>query len=292
MSTRPENSTNGRAPHRAPTAPWYLKAGLATLGTVAPPLASAWAEQLFCTPPRPPLRPAEAEALADAHAGSLQVGGRRLATWTWGRGPAVLLVHGWGGRGAQLHGFVRPLLAAGLSVVTFDGPGHGASEGRLSSLVEHGRAVREVAEALPTELRAVIAHSMGDAATALAMAAGAAPARAAFVAPPSSAASWVLPFSAALGLPDKVRDGMVNRLEERLHVRLVDLEMERIAPEMRTPLLVVHDTEDREVPYSSGATLAARWPGARLSPRSGLGHKRILGDAGVIEEIVGFVRAG
>jgi len=59
---------------------------------------------------------AEISLLERAHARPLFVGGRRIEMWKWGRGPAVLLAHGWGGRGAQLGAFVDPLVARGFSV--------------------------------------------------------------------------------------------------------------------------------------------------------------------------------
>src|SRR5687767_3554179 len=46
--------------------------------------------------------------------------GEELHVWRFGVGPAILLVHGWGGSGAQLARFVEPLLEAGFSVLTFD----------------------------------------------------------------------------------------------------------------------------------------------------------------------------
>ncbi len=280
---------NAPAPRSVQVAPWYLRASFATLGTLAPPLAAAWAERLFFTAPRSPVPAAEAAALASAEAGSVVVDGVRLATWTWGQGPAVLLVHGWGGRGGQLHGFVPGLLAAGCSVVAFDGPGHGASEGTTSSLVEHARAVRSVATALPVPVRAVLAHSMGGPASAMAMEEGLHVDAAVFVAPPFAAGDWVVPFSEALGLHPKVRDGMVRRAEERLNVRFDELTMARTAPRMTAPLLVIHDAKDKEVPHAAGAAIVARWPGARLHTTEGLGHKRILGDADVIARAVGFL---
>ena len=55
--------------------------------------------------------------------------GGELAVTTWGDGPAVLLMHGWGGARAQMTGFVDPLLAAGYRVVAYDQPAHGESNG-------------------------------------------------------------------------------------------------------------------------------------------------------------------
>ncbi|MDP2311064.1 MAG: alpha/beta fold hydrolase [Pseudomonadota bacterium] len=281
---------------RAPTAPWYVRAGFATLGTLAPPLATAWAERLFLTAPRPPAPSRELAALATAHVGSVVVHGQRLATWTWvpirhpeGPRATVLLVHGWGGRGGQLAGFVPGLLAAGYSVVTYDAPGHGLSEGRTSSLVEVARAVRGVAAALPSPVHAVIAHSMGGAATAFALVEGLHLARAVFVAPPTAVSEWARTFSEVLGLGADVRAELQRRIEGRLQVPWADLDLAVVAPRMRTPLLVIHDIDDREVAYTSSERMVEAWPGATLHTTEKLGHKRILDDAEVIARAVAFV---
>ena len=52
------------------------------------------------------------------------------------------------------------------------------------------------------------------------------------------------------------------------------------------PLLVLHDPEDREVPFEEGAEVARRWPGAELRPVAGLGHLRILRDERWVGEAV------
>jgi hypothetical protein len=60
---------------------------------------------------------------------------------------------------------------------------------------------------------------------------------------------------------------------------------------MRMPLLVIHDRDDAEVPWQDGAMIAQAWPRATLSTTSGLGHRRIVRDAEVIREAVGFLLA-
>src|SRR5262252_7947571 len=118
----------------APLSVRALRGGFRVLGQVAPGLAAVVAARLFGTPPRRQTAEAERHALAAARPGSVDTDGSRVATWTWGAGPAVLLAHGWGSRGARLRSFVDPLVASGRSVVTFDAPGHGDSSGRTSSL--------------------------------------------------------------------------------------------------------------------------------------------------------------
>ncbi len=62
-----------------------------------------------------------------------------------------------------------------------------------------------------------------------------------------------------------------------------------LAPRMTVPLLVLHDPEDREVPFEEGAELARSWPGAELRRMSGLGHLRILRDERCVAEAVSFL---
>jgi pimeloyl-ACP methyl ester carboxylesterase len=59
---------------------------------------------------------------------------------------------------------------------------------------------------------------------------------------------------------------------------------------LNVPALIVHDLDDAEVPYREGQLLAHSWSGARLVTTAGLGHRRILRDARVIEEAVELFR--
>ena len=58
------------------------------------------------------------------------------------------------------------------------------------------------------------------------------------------------------------------------------------------PLLIVHDRRDRETSYDDSVELAQTWAGpARLISTDGLGHRRILSDQQVVDEVVRFVSA-
>ena len=49
--------------------------------------------------------------------------------------------------------------------------------------------------------------------------------------------------------------------------------------------LVVHDREDRFVPFAEGQALVAAWPGSELLEATGLGHHRLLRDAGIVDRV-------
>ncbi len=280
--TTPEKSTNVRL--------LAVRALFGAISSIAPELAAGLAAVLFRTPPGRTDSPSERATLATGERNDLSLDGRRLAVWRWGHGPLVLLVHGWGSCGSRLAPFVVPLTDAGFSVAAFDAPGHGASAGRLSSLPQFISAIqRAAAELGPVD--AIVAHSMGGAAATLAIDRGLSVRRAVFLAPAADPAGYSERFAQILGLSDGVLDRMKRRIERRFGQSWKDFDVLRAARAMAAPLLVFHDREDRDVPWSDGAAIAAAWPGAELVSTAGLGHRRIVQDPSVVSRAVGFLRA-
>ena len=258
------------------------------LAPIAPAAAAEFAVALFRRPPGRKDSVSERAALAAGERIDLALHGRRLAAWRWGAGPPVLLVHGWGSRGARLASFIGPLTEAGLSVVAFDAPGHGASAGRLSSLPQFIAAIETVADRFgPVE--GVVAHSMGGAATTLAMGRGLAIGRAVFLAPVADPAGYSERFADVVGLGPELVARMKAKIERRFGARWEEFDVIAAARRMTSPLLVVHDRGDRDVAWADGAAICAAWPGAELVSTEGLGHRRIVQDPGVVARAIAFL---
>jgi len=251
--------------------------GLRLSALLTPVLAGAWAERMFLTPPRPRHEPTAFFDFLDARSSFVAHRGRYIATWRWGPAdaPAVLLVHGWGGRASQMRGFVAPLLAAGYRVIAYDQPAHGLSEGRLTGLPDFARVLGAVARH-HGGVRAVIAHSLGAAAAAVATAHGLRVERVVLIGAPSDFVDYTRRFARWHWMPERVRRVMQAAIEERFGVRMADLEIERLAPRLDAAALVIHDLADPVAPWKQGAAIARAWPGARLLSTRGLGHGRIL----------------
>ena len=244
----------------------------------------------------------EQELGARAEALQIPTASGSVAVQRWGKGPLVMLVHGWNGRGSQLGAFVEPLVSSGFQVVTFDAPGHGASSGSTSSMVEFANAFDTVVDSVKPyfqPLAGVVAHSMGGAAVTFALGRAQArqrlePAakspRLAFIAPPIDVADFLHTVSSELGLSQRTQSALRSALERKVGLRVEDLHALRHAPTMTAPLLVLHDEEDRAVPIECGAALAQSWPGAELLRTRGLGHNRILRDPATVRAVVAHVR--
>jgi len=256
-----------------------------------PELAGAWAERLFLTPPKAGDEAASALDLIDARDGCIVHKGRHIMTWRWGEAdaPAVVLAHGWGGRAAQMRAFVFPLLAAGYRVIAYDQPAHGLSEGKLTGLPDFADVLGDIAEH-HGEVRAVIGHSLGATAAAMAHAWNKLELeKIVLISPPSDLVGYSRRFARWHWMPEPLRRAMQGAIEERYGVRWEDLELARVAPRLAAHALVIHDRDDRMIPWKQGNAVARHWRGARLMTTEGLGHGRILQDEAVVAAATGFI---
>jgi pimeloyl-ACP methyl ester carboxylesterase len=258
-----------------------------------PELAGAWAERLFLTPPRRRDAAASALDLIDARNSWLEHKGRQIAMFTWGarstEAPAVLLAHGWGGNAAQMRAFAFPLLQAGYRVIAYDQPAHGVSEGKLTGLPDFADVLGAVARH-HGGIEAVVAHSLGGAAAALSLYSQKVFfKKIVLVSPPSDLVGYSRRFARWYWMPEPVRAAMQNAIEERYGVRWEDIEVGRVAPRLGARALVIHDRDDRLMPWTHGAAVARQWPDARLLLTDGLGHRRILGSERVTHAAADFI---
>ena len=274
-----------------------IRKQFALLERFAPPIGSRWATELWCTPPiieqslrmPPGVQPgAPLEAHWDGH---------RIAGESWGDGPPVYLVHGWGGRRPHLGMFVKPLVAAGYRVIAFDLPSHNGSDpgamapGR-TTIVECAKAVHAVVDEFGPA-HAILGHSLGAKATALAVSWGAAAQRLVFLAPMGDFTWYLDAFAERHNFGRRIRDRLHRRLDRRLGMPLLDTDITASAAHAGDrPLLLIHDPDDPDSPYSSSSEIAATWPDARLETTKGLGrlaHYRILRHRPAITAGVDFI---
>jgi pimeloyl-ACP methyl ester carboxylesterase len=271
----------------APLALRLLRSGLRITGAVSPALAGRLAyDHLWFRTTRFPERSRQAKILDRAEQTVIPHGGKPMTVYSWGRGPAVLLVHGWNGRCAQMTRFVDPLVDAGHRVLGMDLPAHGRSPGKHTDIFEVVEALERFAgEEAP--LHAVIAHSFGSLVLLTAMQNGMQSERAICINPAVHLDVLVGKFSSMLHLSDAVAADLHDRVAAFVGEDFYrDLSMPS-----STPSLVIHDRDDRDIPWREGKAIAEAWPGAQFMLTEDLGHRGPLRDTAVIERAVGFVRA-
>ncbi|MBT2767297.1 alpha/beta fold hydrolase [Stenotrophomonas sp. ISL-67] len=274
-----------------------LRAAMRVLGRISVRHAARWMDHLWFSAPR--TRPVDTDQawLDSATPLTFDVHRRPVAGWAWGdSGPTILLVHGWGGNAGQLCSLVAPLRRQGFRVVAFDAPAHGASApsrlgGKRVTFFEMAEAVRVVAAREPA-LYGVVAHSGGCAVVALAMREGwRPPPRLAFIAPFALPSTAINSYARAISAAPAVVDAFRARVQAWLGHPWSYLDIANIPQQQQRPLLVLHDLQDKEVPVQHAQAILRTWPNARLATTRGLGHRRILRDAGVARELSSFMAA-
>ena len=284
------NSTNVR--YGAAIA--WQRIALAVASAFAPERAVERAARLFATPPRFPHTPREVELLRTGRGFVVNVGLRRIAAWRFGSAdaPAVVFSHGWGGRGAQFRHFVPALVDAGYQAIVFDHEGHGHSEGTEATIIHFARAIESLVAKLEGEgvrVAGLVGHSLGAAAVGAYLNASGRDIRSVLIAPPISIERYSSHFARRLGIPERIRRAMQESWERRLGRRWQEFELPHSVARVAAPALVIHDAEDRDVPFAAGAALARAWRGAWLVRTEGLGHTGILRDAAVVRDTLDFL---
>jgi pimeloyl-ACP methyl ester carboxylesterase len=300
--SRPDDAArrwNGVTPsHRAPV--WF-RSLMGGLSAAAPAAAVRVSERLFLRPPARAVQPGEREWAAEASVDRLETSLGPVRVWRWtgevdsggAAAPVVLLVHGWGGRGLQLGGLGRELATRGVTAVAWDLPGHGdrAAATNLPEMAGSLAAVADAVAATHGPIGGVVAHSFGTATTLVARARhGLELPRLAVVAPSALLDRMLEDFADMTGLARPVVERMAERLAVRFGFHWAELEADAIAPRLTAPALVIHDRDDRRVPYADGVELARLLPDSRLVTTEGLGHSGpLLRDPDVLDEVGRFM---
>lgn len=264
------------------------KAVFQLLCGIAPDFAARLVQRRVFTPRRARIREEESMVLIGGREFELAVAHHKVGGWSWGEGPSMVLVHGWGGHAAHMTAFVSPLVAAGYRVVALDMPGHGSSSVGRSSIVHFAAALKELNLRIgPTH--GLIAHSLGAAASLYAIALGMSVRRAVFFAPPARFEPMWERVQREYGIPSNIWNRVMRETERWLELDFASLSPLSLATRIKVPSLIVHDESDGEIPFEDGQEVARSMGAASFHKTSGLGHLRILKDRRAVATAVSFV---
>jgi len=251
-----------------------------TLGRLAPEHVAGKMRRAFMTPRNLPPRQWELPLLANAERITLRFG---LSALRWGKGPTVLLMHGWEGRPTQFAALIETLVKAGHTVVSLEGPAHGRSPGQQAHVVLFARALLEAAAELPP-LRAVIGHSMGGASVMLSLQMGLRAEAAVSIAAPAQLLGVLRGFARRLGLPARARAAFIRQVERDVGMQISRLDVSGYQLEL--PGLIVHAADDALVPASEAEIIHKAWFDSRLLRLEDGGHQRVLADPRLGEAVL------
>ena len=262
-------------------------------GQVSASLSGRHAARLWFTPWRIPegdgARARRSEWLEGTEPITVPAGENELKGFTAGEGPLVLLVHGWADRASSLGAFIDPLVRRGYRVVGLDLPGHGDTSEGMTDAYKMTEALREAAWNLGN-VHAVIAHSMGSVSTMLALRDGLTVDSIVLISPAVRLERGLAQFLDVYKLPTRAGQGLRVEIERRYGETIWDdIAVDKIAPHVNAPALIIHDVNDPQVSIEDSRMLVSSWASARLHVTAGLGHNRVLRDDDVVRRATAFL---
>lgn len=273
---------------------------------LSPSLAAEIAWSFFCKPRirKKPLSTFESELLQQATQFSINSGEYKISVYQWkpsshaNADKTILLTHGWGGHALNFSSIIDTLLENGFNVIAHDSPAHGESSGGKTNLFHNTKALFAVAENLPP-IYALIGHSFGAIANSYALALckeNTSPKyvclsqveKLILIAGPNKLTDIFAAFTQAMQLPDRVLKIFHQKVKDLSKQSIKTMSVSKFLSAYSGHTLVVHDRNDRIVPFSEAESVAED-SGASLFSTTGYGHFRILKTKAVIEKIVDFL---
>jgi esterase/lipase len=259
---------------------------------IAPALAHRFFMTLFFTPLKHKTPEKEIKSATFAEKFTVTVTGKKVQVYQWGKSDkTILFVHGWAGRATQFRRFIKSFLAAGYQCVGFDGPAHGLSEGKTTTIREFADAMQKIVDRVG-QPEAVIAHSFGGGATLFAITEGLPVKTVVTMASPTIADEIIHTYMITIGASEKTRAAFKKEVIRRYGKPFEEFTALRLIHRLPKPinLFMVSDEDDREVKPEHAHALKAVYPAAQVHLTRGLGHNRILKDSQVISAILEFVK--
>ncbi|HJV19991.1 MAG TPA: alpha/beta fold hydrolase [Sediminibacterium sp.] len=273
----------------------YYQTKLRTIGLVAPQKAAELAFDLFSTP-----REQRSKKIIPAvfHRGnpvSVTVNGITVRGFEWNNpnpeASKVLIVHGFSSYSYKFDSYVLALKKEGFTVLAFDAPGHGLSDGRKINALIYRDTILAIEQAFGP-LYGIVAHSLGGLAAALAFEQlpDAANRKLVLIAPATETRTAIDNFFKLIPATPRVVSAFEAHIERIANRPISYFSVARVVRRSLTSTLWVHDEEDNICTFNDvKPLLSEKISSLKFFITKGLGHNQIYREHQTREAIIHFL---
>ncbi|NJB87315.1 pimeloyl-ACP methyl ester carboxylesterase [Lewinella marina] len=241
--------------------------------------AGAIGYYLLSKPRRAADEPLSTAFMQQAKKYTVDAQGNTLQCFHWpGKGPSVLLLHGWESHTGRWFEFFEPLRKADYSIYAFDAPAHGKSRGRRFSALIYAEALATYLEHHDFAPEYWIAHSAGGMAAILYLAEMEnkyEPRQLVSLAVPGELEHFIDKFCSFVGVHDKVKQGIDYQFRRKLDMSFTDISFVNYVKKLQVPGLIIHDECDDLAPISGAEQMHRNWAGSSLITTRDCGHSLV-----------------
>jgi pimeloyl-ACP methyl ester carboxylesterase len=280
-----------KQPKQSQEVPSYIKKIAKILEMISPKLTTMYASKLFTTPikHKTPKREVKMDEDSTQKIVVVPAINKEIVVYEYGKSDRkVLLVHGWSGRGTQLVRIADELLKNGFATISFDAPAHGKSKGNASVMTEFIASILELEKEYgPFEF--VIGHSLGGMSVLNAVEQNLQVKKAVVIGSGDIIQDVIDDFISKLEIHPKFGLLLKDHFEKKFGGKMDDYSAYKAAEQIDIPVLVIHDTEDADVPVKAAYHIQKHLKHSELIITTGYGHRKILGNEEVVQKIISFL---
>ncbi len=285
------NSDTNKKPVQVLLTPKYIIYTGKVLSAISPFLASRFAASLFLTPFKYKLPKREKEMDKKSFQSNIMIPNikKEIIVYPYGNSSRkVLLVHGWSGRGTQMAVLAKHLLNHGWEIISFDAPAHGKAPGKKSMMAYFIESIWHL-NSIYGPFDAAIGHSLGGMSLLKTAKDGLPLKKLVVIGTGNSITHITRNFIKNLQLKKEIAIKMKDYFEKKFGEKMNTYSGAISAKSVAVPTLVVHDENDVDVDVSSAYEINEALQNGELYITKNLGHRKILGDASVINKITTFI---
>jgi pimeloyl-ACP methyl ester carboxylesterase len=261
------------------------------LAAISSKLATQFAAKLFSTPLKHKIPKREFEMDKNSLQQRIIIPSinKEIVVYIYGKSQRkILLVHGWSGRGTQLAKIAEEFLNLGFETVSFDAPAHGKSKGNSTLLPEFIASILEIEKQFgPFEF--AIGHSLGGMSILNAIKQNFKVNKAVIIGSGDVVQDIIDGFVTKLHLKPKYGKLLKAYFEKKNDATMDSFSAYNAAKDVKIPILIIHDENDDEIPIKAAYNIQKHLQNSKIIITKGLGHRKILGDKKVIQDIKTFL---
>lgn len=262
--------------------------GLNVLALVSTSKAAKLAIDVFSKPRKGKLVSDNLSFLSQSEMIQLEYNGLKIKTYYWpGVKGCVLLAHGWESNSSRWEKAVQSFQEKGLGVVAVDAPAHGGSGSDYFNAILFSKFIH--VSILHYKPEALIGHSVGGMSCAFANRDYQYPflKKIVLLGAPNEFKDILSRYSSMLGYSDRLIIGIDNEIYRRFGSWPDSYATANFVKETDIPILIVHDKEDKIIPYSDAIAIASHCKNGTLKSTEGYGHG--LRSSQLLSDIVSYI---
>ncbi|MES2412097.1 MAG: alpha/beta hydrolase [Bacteroidota bacterium] len=278
-------------PNQSLQIPKIITVSAKLLQAISPKLATLFAAKLFTTPLKHRIPKRELHMEHGSRQEKLWIPkiNKKINVYHYGESTnKILLVHGWSGRGTQLFKIADELLKKGFSTISFDAPAHGKSGSKTTLMPEFIASILEIEKQFgPLEF--AIGHSLGGMSILNAIKEGLSIEKAVIIGSGDIIQDIMNDFILKMELKPETAFMMKAHFEKKFNVEMESYSASFAAKSVAIPVLIIHDENDNEIDVKAAHNIHQNLKKGEILITAKLGHRKILGDRKVIENILKFI---